>query len=378
MAARALVFGSRWSTIEPVPALLSRAGFEVTLLSSNPRLRRCLHVTRFVFASSQSSLVGQALDELAHGYDLVVPGDDWALRDVRRAPWPVEDKLRLLPVSSPRGIGHIASKIGLSRALTTGGVLTPAFAVAENSCELEAALVSVGLPAMLKADFGAGGLLVVPVARHADIASALDILPFPLLVQRRINGLLVDCSGFFRNGEPVTFSRSVSIESMRRGLGPSVLRRYDTGGGQDQSQRSLLSGVGHALDANGFVSLSAIRSQDGRLHFFEADMRPNVWAEYPKYFGGDPAVAIARAYRHTLPPQPAAKTAQPETVMLPYLPRMRTIDILRNRHDCRACYENYAQRHILIDRVVDYFGGFTLRRIVAAARLFYLRSRPKV
>jgi hypothetical protein len=59
-----------------------------------------------------------------------------------------------------------------------------------------------------------------------------------------------------------------------------------------------LSKIGLALGANGFVSIGCIkRDSDKQYYFFEADMRPNVWIEYPKYFDDDPALLIKKYFQ---------------------------------------------------------------------------------
>ncbi|MBI4922775.1 MAG: hypothetical protein HY834_13595 [Devosia nanyangense] len=370
---RALVFGHSFELMEPVPALLSRAGFEVCLMTTSPRLARCRHVARFVLVPRRDALVDAANREAADGYQLVVAGDDTALKQVLRSSLTPAEKLRLLPVSSDDGFGHLASKIGLSRTLSGAGVATPPFAVAASPAELGAAAAGIGYPLFLKSDFGGGGQGVRGCASEADLQSLADGMAYPLLVQKKLAGPLVDCSAFFRNGDLVTFSYSTIVEAKRGGLGPSVLRRYRPGAARDTNLIAQVRQLGRSLAANGFSSVSAIESEvDGRLSFFEADMRPTVWVEYPKYFGQDPATAIAAAF--STPASSAGDGAVPgdaevpDAVVLPYLPRMSLWDIARNRYRCWSYYENYAGRSFAFDRVLDSSAMSTIRRLNAFFR----------
>lgn len=371
---RALVFGRRPGTIEAIPTLLSRAGFDVALITSSRELRTCRNVERFVLVE-RSEVVPRAFDEVSSGYDLVVPTDDDTLRRIRRSTRSVAEKLSLLPTSTEAGLEHIASKIGLSRVLAAAGVRTPAFAVAETVEQLRNALALIRLPAMIKSDFGAGGFRVVRVESiDAKLPAAVR---YPVLVQEVIEGEMVDCSAFFRDRELVTFSYSVVVEAERGGYGPTILRRYRVHPERDASLLGAMRALGRALDADGFCNVTAIRSSsDGELYFFEADMRPNTWVEHPKFIGADPALAIAAAFGLPRPvPHPSREPAA-ATATLAYLPRLKVIDILLNRHNCRSHYENYTGRNVILDRIARYCTTLT-SPLVDAVSDFTARAKRK-
>lgn len=350
---RALVYGLKATMIEAIPALLSRAGFEVDLVTTARSLQNCRFVTRLTVAPDAHALVTLVNDRAVGGYDLVVAADDSTLRLIRRSALSPDEKVRLLPVSDARGLEHIGSKIGLSNVLAQHGVATPAYNTAAAAADLPGAAARLGYPVMVKADESGGGKYVFRCAEEADLAALPPDLPFPVLIQKEAVGRLVDCGGFFRNGNLVAFSFSTVIENSA-GFGPSVVRSYRRRPDRDERLVSQMRQLGRALGADGFVNISAIQSPtDGQLTFFEADMRPNVWVEHAKYFGEDPADPIRAAYA---PGQPTGAATHPlgpdglDEVILPYLPRMTTLDILLNRHRCWSFYENYAGRRIWLER----------------------------
>ncbi|MEO6395086.1 MAG: hypothetical protein ABIO40_04170 [Devosia sp.] len=370
--ARALVYGRNRDLMQAVPTLLSRAGLAVTLLTADRQLRTCRNVSRFIAVERLADIVPRAAEEAASGYDLVVAGDDDTLRAVRLSGLGTEDKLRLLPICSEGGLGHIASKIGLSHALAEADVNTPVFAVAETPDRLPAAIAQIGYPLMLKADYGMAGNQVFAVESEADLEEAEVRLRYPALVQRRMEGELIDCSGFFHQRKPVAISLSTIIKAQNRGRGPSVYRQYVTHPERDAGLIAALQRIGRALDADGFVSLSAIRAKaDGRLYFFEADMRPTTWVEHPKYFGADPAISIAAAYDLPPPSGKGAGTSEAETIVLGFLPRVPILDVLRNTANCRAHYENYCDRNFWFDRLADALNTITLRRVTNGIRRLF-------
>lgn len=368
---RALLYGVSTDLMRAPPTLLARAGFAVTLLTSNRRLRRCRNVAHRIEVERRADVAARAVAEARNGYDLVVACDDHVLHDVMLMQVPVADKLRVLPVTSERGLAHIASKIGLSRVLTEAGVTTPAYAVAEERSRLPVAIARLGYPVVVKTDFSMGGSAVVALRSPADLARLRPDFRFPAVVQRLVQGALVDCSAVFHAGELVTFSHATMLALERRGYGPSTVRSYWTRAESDPDLVATMRRFGHALDADGFVNASAIRSAaDGQLYIFEADMRPNVWIEYPRFYGSDPAIALARAHGLPLPARPAAPVDRPEFVEMAYLPRLPLLDVLLNRYGCRTQFEDYLRCGIAGELLLRWITSFhpraRARRVVAA------------
>ncbi len=163
---------------------------------------------------------------------------------------------------------------------------------------------------------------------------------------------MLDLGGFFREGELVFFSKSTFLKMEAGPFSPSSVRRYDTGARDCSALRQALSTLGEALGIDGFVNVSAVQSDsDGQVYFFEADLRPTVWVEHPRFFGDDPAVAIAAAFGMPRPSDVALPASSDRQIELSYLPRLSPLSIATNRYNCRAHYPNYLGRHPLLDKL---------------------------
>ncbi len=368
---RALVFGHSADLIEAIPALLSRAGFEVCVISTSPLLSRCKQARRFIHVSDPTSLVSIVNEEARNDYALVIASDDGSLLEVKQSDLSVADKLRLLPLNSEQGLEHLCSKIGLSKVLKRACVPSPQFDVALTPAELARAAANVGFPLMLKADYGAGGRQVRSCETEADLSNLPPRITYPVLVQKKLPGSEIDCSGFFRDGRLVAFDFA-TVLTQGEGFGPSIARAYRPQVRRDARLVQQMEQLGRALGANGFVNISAIQSEvDGPLSFFEADMRPNVWVEHAKYFGEDPAPAIqasfspgdASAAKHLM--TPTGQATAPEKIVLHYVPRMPWLDFIRNKAAYLPYYENYLNRNVTLDLVR---GQWTSRRLSSFVR----------
>jgi hypothetical protein len=347
---KAIVFGHSPGLLAPMPTLLSRAGFSVTVITSLSSFKRCRNVERLVILRDQTEVLPRVLEEIAmQDYTLIVPGDDDILLELRKARIPAALKLRMLPVCAERALGHIASKIGLSRALEAGGVPTPPYATAVNRNELPDAIARLGYPVIVKSDFGAGGWKVRRLSGPDDLAGFDPDFVFPAVVQRVIEGELFDYSGFYRNGALVYFTEAKVLGAQRNGWGQSFLRRYTTQ--PDAQAASHARRLGQALDIDGFSNVSAIKDADGKLWFFEADLRPNAWVEIPKHFGCDPAVRIAEAFGLPPPPEPHPGPV-PDHMDIALGIRMKLTDLIVNRYNWRAYYEDYLDGDLVYRRVL--------------------------
>ena len=143
-------------------------------------------------------------------------------------------------------------------------------------------------------------MLVEDLRSPNDVVELLDQIKFPVILQRKIEGELTAFDGIFLNGELVFFGRSAMSKSMRNKagveFGPSAVRQYVKNPFASRSDVSNMRLLGASLHGHGFCNITSIVTPDGEVWFFEADMRPNVWAEDPKYFGQDPAECIRSFY----------------------------------------------------------------------------------
>ncbi|MGA3303395.1 MAG: ATP-grasp domain-containing protein [Methylovirgula sp.] len=345
---KALVFGHNFALMAPIPTLLSRAGFTVDLISDERMMTRCRNVNNFCRARNPESVVKIANQNAAHGYDLIVPSDDRTLAEILRAPLSDDEKARLLPVVAREDWVHIYSKIGLSKVLAAHGVNSPAFRVARDRTELERTAHEFNRPFVIKNDSSGGGQGVFLCETPEDVDHHAEKIVYPVLVQEWIDGQLLDLSGFFQKGKPIFFSYAEILESRPNAFAGSVLRRYFCLDDLDADCFEGIEKLGKALGANGFVNISCLRAKrDGNLYFFEADMRPNVWVEYPKFIGEDPAPRIADYFLKGITLSRANNRVDQSTgagersMVLSYIGRMEREEIAANKYECQKYRLDY-------------------------------------
>lgn len=180
---------------------------------------------------------------------------------------------------------------------------------------------------------------------------------YPVLLQKKIEGTLLDLSSFYLNGDLIYFSYSEILRSRPNKFGPSVLRKYHPIASLKKDIYDELHKLGKALGANGFVNIACIQSHiDNKRYYFEADMRPNVWVHYSKYIEQDPAVTIRNHFqnKHSLKFDDSKASENFETKVLPYLPRMHWYEIVTNRYNCWSFYEIQIRWPYFIQSITDY------------------------
>lgn len=332
----ALVVGNPRYLLRSVVRLLTRAGVRCDCMVGNPRLFGSAMVGRRIPLGPAPGWIDAAIAWVSETGGIVVPCEDRLVRQIRDAPLDDSSKCRLLPVTGPDHLAHVGSKVGLARALAAAGIPSPRFAAVAPGDDLLRACDGIGYPLVVKVDESGGGEWVFRCAtRDEALALAARSLRRPLLVQEWIEGDVVDLSGFFQGGRPVHFMHAEFLGTVRGRFGPSKVRRFTHPAGIDRSVFEAVTSVGRVLGLDGFANLTAIRSpHDGRLSWIEADLRPNVWVEATRLLGDDPAVPIGQSLASATGrgwPGPRPARVRP-TVDLPYPFRMRTWELLCNRH----------------------------------------------
>jgi hypothetical protein len=321
-----------------LPHLLWRAGFSVDVIATTGVLRSSKFVRSARIFTSEHDLAPAVLEQMGarpRPYDWVIAADDLALKLLGSFPWPAALRPTLLPVEQAGQTNHLFSKIGLSKVLSAGGVQTPPFHVA--TCKREALewAREQGYPVFLKVDSSRGGEGVYECACDEDIERQEALFAVAsVLVQKNVKGVEFDVSAIFLDHKVVHFSFARIEKSIRR-YGPSVLRTFYPLPLVDERILDELSRLGHALAANGFSNIRCIEAADGSgRYYFEADLRPNVWIEFPKYFGDDPAERI-RAWFTSGTCLDLQSLKRPEPcvpVTMPFFLRMKFWEVLTNRY----------------------------------------------
>lgn len=278
----------------PAP-ILQRVGFSIDFIcpeSNNLEPNGC---TRVLLDGISLYLAAAKRVELIN-YDLVILGDDQTIGGILDANFSVETKLKLLPVIRSQDFDHLYSKCQLSKILFESQIQTPDFKICHSLIELLDESASLGYPNLVKIDRSGGGSGVFECFSEQDIFNVKDELIFPILLQKKIFGRTIDLSAFYQNGQLIYFSYSAFVKTIGGKFGPSSVRKYTQAVALPSAVRCELQAIGIALGANGFVNITAIECEfTGSRFYIEADMRPNVWADYGKYVGDDP-VPLFRKY----------------------------------------------------------------------------------
>lgn len=353
--------------------VLADAGFVIDCVSNRSRMRQLRHIDRFHHEKSYEGLIRRSLALAGqHFYTLVLAADDQILKHIVDADLPVDDKLRLLPVTGAHNLAHPGSKIGLSRALQQHGVSTPGFEAAYDVDGIHAAAIRIGFPLLVKGDFSGGGNQVFKCRNATELARvARHFRAYPALVQQFIEGELVSVEAFFQQGQLLHFAYSETL-AYRSGkpFAPSSVRRFWQRKRLAPDLTVELHSLGRALGADGFANITAIRTPDHRHYFIESDMRPTVWIGYARLFGDSLAARLAAHFNTGAKPENEPAQAERPAMEYCYPPRLALWQVLLNRH--RAW--EYCQKHPLMFRFVlrklkqDVLGVLNLRFLRHALR----------
>lgn len=335
----ALLLGDQLNFAAETGHLLQRAGFVTDIVTSNPLIKPGPPFRIRDLAADPDAVVKAASTRAgAHHYDLIVPLNDDTLRWILQSELSDDEKLQLLPVHSKDDFQHIASKIGLAVALQRHGIAIPRFEVARDADEIRQCIERIGLPVLIKIDFSGGGNGTFDCSRAADLeALAPRISQYPVLVQQKISGIEIDCSAFFCDNKLIFFNYA-SIDDREAGqFSSSSVRTYTQLGAVGPDAFDEIRRIGAALGANGFANITCIQSaDDGHRYYFEADLRPNVWVNFPKYFGDDLADRVAHYFKagRELAYPCSLDSRFPTRIRLPYFYRLRLWEMIVNRYRC--------------------------------------------
>jgi len=330
---QALLIGQGHGLCWTLPQLLARAGFEVDVISRSYILKGAKFVRHCDVVAAHQSFQEVIAQKNIAVYDWIIPTTDQMLSEILNFDSSIQDKLRLLPVLAETNFSHLYSKIGLSETLSKHAILTPEFAVAKNNEEALSHAKKMGYPILLKQDASNGGNGVFACEKPDDFLQIASLVfNRPVLIQKKIEGQEFDISALFLEGNLIHFNYA-KIEKTCKKFGPSWLRTYSPVHNVDSTVFDELSAIGKALGAHGFTNISCIEAKNGRF-YIEVDMRANVWVEFPRFFGDDPAPKIQKWFSHQEILQPPATKCGPEfrQICIPYFLRMRRRDILLNRY----------------------------------------------
>jgi hypothetical protein len=352
-----LLVGQNPNLMMALPRLFQRSGFCVDVITTSSKLKGRPFLRKLTKVSNIRTLV----EECAHAiikkqkpYELIVICDDKTLYEILSSNLPANIKRTALPICAEKDFKHLCSKIGLSVIFSESSIRTPNFAIAENIDILSNTLTKIEKTVFIKIDRSGGGSGVFEINPNFALEELTKIkLTFPVLVQEKIEGELIDVSGFYQNGKLIYFTYSKFDGVVTNKFGPSWLRTYTQLAKAPPQILQELKSIGEALGANGFINMSCIKSSQDNMHyFFEADMRPTVWITYGQYLGNDPVFAINNYFKNgkTLEKLPLLNSKFPEKALIPYIFRMKRWHILFNKYSVFKYCDDFTKRDI-----VNYF-----------------------
>ena len=318
--------GSAWFLLP----LLHRAGFIIDVVTSGALLRWS-RFPREVVVVPKTRVAAKAVEVALRGcHDWVVVTEDGLLGEITRLPIPLQERMAVLPILHPDGLGHLYSKIGLAGALEREGVRVPAYGVASTMDEAVRVANRLGFPVALKVDASSGGGGTFACANADQLRRCPQVFDGPpVLVQQWIQGRKFDADPLYLGGRLARVTVAYT-ESSQSPLGVSKVRRYLPPGQVTDAVLDELDRVGRALHAHGFANVTAIEDAGGRRHYFEADLRPNVWSDHGRFIGCDMAEAIRAWFQGR--PMPPARGAGPllQPVLIPHVARLTLGELVRH------------------------------------------------
>lgn len=335
----ALIIGYTDRTSWSLPALLNRAGFSVDIVTAYRTFAKSRFVNEiFMIPTGQSAVdvsIGLLTKDLRN-YDWIIITEDEILSEVLNTPITDALKLRLLPVLTTDNFLHVNSKVGLAKTLANYSVPAPPFRVVNDLTQALQAATNLSYPVLLKIDVSSGGKGVFECIDENELKKYAHLFDQEqvILLHKKIEGTELDLSALYRNGHLIHFSHSY-VKKVESHFGPSVLREYTPIAQVDTVVFKELMLLGQALGADGFVNISCIESLDHKRYYFEADMRPNVWVEYPQFFNEDPAIAIRAWFKHgtfLMAENEPVSQAKRAPLLIPFFLRMPLWQLLTNRY----------------------------------------------
>jgi ATP-grasp domain len=378
----ALIVCSGTTLAWALPSLLWRSGFVVDLITTSPLLGLSRFVRTVNRVESLEAVAYFARERMrSHTYEWVIAADEGTLHALAKLERPQDAKTNYLPAWDEQCRRHLCSKIGLSRVLSECAVKTPAFRVANDCEEAISAAQELQYPVLLKIDFSGGGQGVFECRNDSDVLSLNQIFDTgSILVQKKIEGIELDLSAIYFNGALAHFTYSI-IERTTAKFGASVLRAYHSLKDIPAGIFSEMTLMGLVLGASGFVTVSCIEAADGSgRYYIEADLKPNVWVDYSRFYGENAAPRIRDWFlEHASLTQTSAMSRNTHAgpKMIPYFLRLSLFELLVNRYRVWQFIpweERRLVRRLLIAKAINYLLSFG-KGIVPPAAQLWLRAR---
>lgn len=375
----ALLIGRDHGLAWALPQMLTRAGFNVDVITSSPLMKTGKFVRHCDVIPLRQSLLPAIACRLKEHYDWIVITEDSTLGEILQSSLSIEDKLKLLPVRRKENFDHLFSKINLSNVFSAHGINTPPYAVANNATDAISMASTLGYPVLLKIDSSGGGYGVFECNGPSDFNSLPgNLFDKSILVQKKISGIELDLSSLYLEENLIHFSYCKIEKVCMNQFGPSVLRTYTPISSVEEQIFHELEYIGKVLGAHGFTNISCIESA-GRRYYIEVDMRPNAWIEFPRYFGEDPSIRIQQWFsrKEKLIFQ-AQKAVVKRSIIIPYFLRLKGHELLFNRYQVWK-YIPRDDWKLVVRLIIRTFLSPPIRTVIilAAKRVIPKKYHPK-
>lgn len=354
---QALVIGESFDLVFGAVIIFKRCGFEIDMLTINRSYLKSTLLRSCELVSDYENLLIQAGRKNLDQYDIIIISDDSALKNILDSELDDEIKLKLLPVNNIACFEHIASKIGLSKILFKNHIATPEFRIANNIDETVKSAETLGYPVFVKVDHSNGGNGAFECNNQEDIYKINPMhFNLPILVQKKIEGTELDLSAFYQNGNLIHFHFCEIKKVSQNQYGPSSVRKYFQASEINEQIFEDLVNLGKAIGANGFATISYLKSNDGKGYFIEADMRPNVWTDFTKFIGDDIAKKISAYFeKGEFLNYPILRNEKfPTSMIMPYWLRLSVFEILINRYNVWK----FIEKKDMIAQIDSYYHQF--------------------
>jgi hypothetical protein len=347
-----LIIGDSKEIIPTTASLFQRSGFHVDCISSSIFVGKNSDLNNFFYCKNPSEIPEFSYRVfLKKKYLKVIISDDPTIALILDSSLTQNQKIDLLPISDIAHKEHLFSKIGLSIALSNSTVPTPKYTVVKSPNDLANSKLNLSFPIIIKGDRSSSGAQTFRFNSQKELSQfKFESSFYPAIVQEFIFGQLITIEAFFHQKDLNFFQYSEVIRNVQNSeFTPSNLRRFFHTSNLNQEVEENLAELGRTLGADGFINIGCILSNDNKLSFFEADMRPNVWIDYGKFWGEDASEKISRKFSTLNINFSFPQKFDNEKIILGCPHRLPLIDIFLNRYkSCFVLKHHTFELHLLL------------------------------
>ena len=286
-----IVTYAHWEGLSRLPALLHKAGCEISVLGvpDNFPSYSCFVEHQFISPSDVDAVVADLnvhLQNQTEKYDWIVIGDDpllYALEKRRNEAWL---KTSFPTIAGAEGIDFITSKAVFIQRCKKAALSVPDFDLCSDRHELQAAGQRLGYPLVVKEAQGFAGLAVRIIEDEAALSGIH--LQHQVIAQKFIQGRLASAAAIYRKGKPIAWFSYYRSRTWGD-CGPSAAIEFKV----FPSLEKILVQLGELSGFHGLCGVDFIEQETtGELVLLEQNFRPTLTMDLGSRVGVDFAKAI--------------------------------------------------------------------------------------